>query len=249
MNQKNAKQSQKPKRSKLTIASISCLIAAFAIVALLNLDLPYVPDWIGVFFLVALIAAPILGICALFKTARSKVTLPGLFLSVIGIIIPMFVIIMLIPPRRIHLTRQLVCGINLKVLGTAIFVYTEVGDGYLPTSQGWCDLLITEVDVDPKSFVCPSSDAKEGQSSYTLNKNLVGFKISDDLEFEGVLDPEDVVLLFEAKPGWNQVGGKELLIGAAHKRNKEFAGCNVLFADGSARFIKTEALDTLRWKP
>ena len=247
MNESNTDQNQKPKRSKLTIASISCLIAAFAIIALLSFDLPYVPEWIGVFFLVALLAAPLLGILALVKTARSKATLSGLFLPVIGIIIPVIIIILLIPspPRIKRVTKMLVCGTNLKGLGTAIFVYANVDDGHLPTVQSWCDLLITEVDVDPKSFVCPSSDVKKGQSSYALNKNLAGFKISADCKIEGVLDPDDVVLLFEATPGWNQVGGPEDLTTEYHKD----IGCNVLFADGSANFVKKEGLDTLRWEP
>jgi prepilin-type processing-associated H-X9-DG protein len=53
-----------------------------------------------------------------------------------------------------------------------------------------------------------------------------------------------VVLLFESRPGWNQSGGPELLT----TENHHGKGCNVLFVDGSVRFIKSEELVGLKWQ-
>lgn len=90
-----------------------------------------------------------------------------------------------------------------------------------------------------EAFKCP--EVKEGRCNFAFNKNIAGMKL-DDI-------PGDVVLLFESEPGWNQVGGPELLASEAHKRGRGIKGCNVAFADGIQRFVKKEDLDTLRWEP
>jgi prepilin-type processing-associated H-X9-DG protein len=55
--------------------------------------------------------------------------------------------------------------------------------------------------------------------------------------------PEDIVLLFETKGGWNQFGGPEILTFENHKGK----GCNVLFNDGSVRFVKPQEVGELNW--
>ena len=52
-----------------------------------------------------------------------------------------------------------------------------------------------------------------------------------------------MVLAFEAKGGWNQHSGKELLATGNHGK-----GCNVLFSDNSVEFIKAEDVNSLRWE-
>ena len=59
------------------------------------------------------------------------------------------------------------------------------------------------------------------------------------------LNSPDMVLLFDTYPGWNQVGGSEILTTANH----EGEGCNVLFMDGQIYFEKVPALQHLQWKP
>ena len=56
--------------------------------------------------------------------------------------------------------------------------------------------------------------------------------------------PADIVLLFETIEGWNQSGGPETLTTENH--NGE--GCNVLYNDGSVKFVKTKELEQLKWK-
>ncbi len=55
--------------------------------------------------------------------------------------------------------------------------------------------------------------------------------------------PADVVVLFEAKEGWNQAGGPELI--NTELGNK--SGCFVYFGDGKVKFVKKEELNKLRW--
>ncbi len=57
--------------------------------------------------------------------------------------------------------------------------------------------------------------------------------------------PDDMVFLFESKPGWNQHGGPELFTFENHEPK---GGC-VLLNDGTVKFIRTEEeLHALRWK-
>jgi prepilin-type processing-associated H-X9-DG protein len=54
-----------------------------------------------------------------------------------------------------------------------------------------------------------------------------------------------MVCLFETYPGWNQVGGSEILTTTYHNDN----GCNVVFLDGHVTFVLKKDLHKLKWKP
>jgi hypothetical protein len=117
-----------------------------------------------------------------------------------------------------------------------MYDYAGDYDGQYPTADKWCDLLMTTSSVaDTKQFICRGSDAKIGESSYALNKNIAGKKASEI--------PEDIVLLFEAEKGWNQVGGPELLT----LENHDGEGCNVLFGGLHVTFVKKERIADLNW--
>jgi len=80
-------------------------------------------------------------------------------------------------------------------------------------------------------FKCPT--AGEGKCHYAMNP---------DCKPES---PDDMVLLFETKAGWNQHGGPELFTFDNHEPK---GGC-VLLNDGTVKFIRTkEELQQLRWK-
>jgi prepilin-type processing-associated H-X9-DG protein len=167
------------------------------------------------------------------------------------------------------LPRQLVCGTNLKGLAAAMVVYGSQFDDKYPTPDRWCDLLIEHAKLTPKHFVCPASDAREGESSYALNDHI------GDKSFAEM--PPDVVVLFETNSGkdasgrqellrnrdsyeffwrqydrsekvyrlrWNQVGGPEILT----KENHKGKGCNILFNDGHVEFVPSNELSQLKWK-
>lgn len=114
-----------------------------------------------------------------------------------------------------------------------MMIYVNNFDGY-PTPEKWCDLLIEKVDVTPKSFRCKG--ANEGPCNYAINKYITNIVATYD---------PNIVVLFETNPGWNQVGGPEILTTKNHKGK----GCNVVFLDTHTDFIKAEDISKLKWKP
>ena len=108
-----------------------------------------------------------------------------------------------------------------------------------PSPRNWCDAMealygwhTSEAYFSHmKAHVCPG--VSEGRSTYAMNPNCVPDS------------PSDMVLLFEAKAGWNQHGGPELFTFDNHDPK---GGC-VLLNDGTVKFIRTkEELKQLRWK-
>ncbi|NLW85108.1 MAG: DUF4190 domain-containing protein [Phycisphaerae bacterium] len=187
--------------------------------------------------------AIICGVAALLKINRSNGILKGKGLAITGIAVPSIigVILAAVLPTLITHRNVIVCSSNLSGLNTALIVYAAIeNEGIIPNADVWCDVLVSEADVSPKSFICPSSDAVEGQSSYAINRNAAGKRLRDL--------PADMVLLFEVSPGprrWNPSGGPESIT-TEHHRGK---GCNVLFAGGSIRIVPAARIHTLRWTP
>jgi hypothetical protein len=131
---------------------------------------------------------------------------------------------------------------NLHQLALSMKFYADDNNGQYPPTDKWCDLIVdTYFDgVEPDIFVCPVALDKitedSNQSSYVLNKNIVGMKASEV--------PADMVLFFEGPIGWNQVGGPELLTTEYHKDE----GAVVCFADLSVKSVRPDDLADLKWK-
>jgi prepilin-type processing-associated H-X9-DG protein len=229
---------------------------------------------IAVFMSIIFIALPFLAIASLIRVSLNPDRLKGRVITTLVLAISCFLIfqifVMMVPAAgRRGMSHRLVCATNLKGLGTALTVYAYDYDGFLP-SDNWCDRLVEETDVSPKSFRCYRADSEEGESDYCLNKFAAGKKLSDL--------PEDMVLLFECvfEPAeneirqpiknretfsdleimkdifsgdekvcldrWNQVGGPELLDIFRHPN-----GCYVLYVDGHVEYIKLSELPGLQW--
>ena len=222
------------------------------------------------------IAAIICGIIALVKINTHQ--LKGTGFAIAGIVIPVimvpFMLAILMPAlsQVRHIAQRVVCGTNLKGLSTAMIVYMNDYDDMLPADH-WCDLLIEKADVSPKSFICPDSDAIEGESSYAMNANLLG-------KHSGKIPPE-AVLFFETDKGkgpgprdtpitarrfneflnkhgmgckpdilvykgrFNQIGGPSDVL-LRHNENGR-PGCNIVFADGHTEFVTEDRIATLKW--
>lgn len=194
------------------------------------------------FFLTAL-PAIIFGIVALVKIEKSCGRLKGKGLAIAGIAAPALmlpvaaVLLAILMPAlakvKVH-AQKLVCQTNLKGMANAISYYSLGYDGELPTASKWCDLLVEYSDAGPESFKCKGAPVK-GASHYVMNPQAQRL---------GTDAPDDMVLLFETdEPGWNLVGGKEMLSPANHKGK----GCNVLFINGQVRFVSEAELEQLRW--
>ncbi len=133
--------------------------------------------------------------------------------------------------RTRDVAQRVICGTNLKGLGTAMMVYQMDYDA-LPTPQMWCDLLIQHADVSPTSFQCPGGPP--ARCHYALNVNAVGTRAAL---------PPDLVLVSAAPPGWTRGGGPPALTTAYHQGE----GCNIAFVDGHVEFVRTQQLYRLRW--
>jgi prepilin-type processing-associated H-X9-DG protein len=224
-------------------------------------------------FMLTAIPALVLGITSLLEMRKSSTRLKGKSFAIIGIALPSMVIILVMlsvmarwtgnlmfeiarnrknvqntnlsgiskameiygsgtTQSPIHDTRM-ARGTNIIVLAKAFQIYFNDHDEY-PASEKWCDLLIENCNVERKTFRCPT--AKEGPCNYALNKYISEM---------GNTSQTDIVVLFEAKPGWNQVGGPEILTTENHKGE----GCNVVFLDSHVEFIKAVDISKLKWKP
>ena len=210
MNKKNAKQSQKPRTSKLAttslilvLSSICLFLPFFWFISFMesdsSLEQPNFVIPIAVAILCGLVASPYLGIGALWRIKQSNGLLVGKGRAITAIVVSGIIILgVVIPSITVSRPSRLVCASTFRGLSTSIKVYAYENDDRLPTARNWCDLFICHVDVDPKQFRCPESDAIEGESSYALNKNVIGMKLSEI--------PSDVVLMFETSFGRTEQG-------------------------------------------
>jgi len=119
----------------------------------------------------------------------SKNNSGGRIYTILGIIVIVSLVLMSLPP--VPQPDWVMCATNVSALGKAIYMYTSDYDGQYPQPDKWCDLLIMNYEVKLECFVCKGSDAKIGESSYALNKNIAG-KNSSEI-------PEDMVILFETR--------------------------------------------------
>lgn len=124
------------------------------------------------------------------------------------------------------------CRSQLAGLGETLLSYAKSNGGKWPAGEKWCDSL-EDMGTSREEFKC-LLDA-EGPCSYAMNKYA---------EKVGSGMPAEMVLLFESQPGWNQVGGADIL----STENHGGKGCNILFGDGRAEFVKTKDLGKLKWK-
>jgi hypothetical protein len=164
---------------------------------------------------------------------------------------------------------RVVCGTNVSGIVKSLIVYANDEEpSRLPPADQWCDLLIGRDYVSAKQFVCKESDAIEGESSFAININAAGKKLSEL--------PPDMVLVFETTSGrdrkgrkeplknrafykmlgisapnkkvyknrWNQAGGLEIA-DTSHRKGSISVG----FVDTHVKVFRMSDLRNLKWKP
>jgi prepilin-type processing-associated H-X9-DG protein len=201
--------------------------------------LPIPPDtvtcvWLSAFF----IAGLVLSIASLMQINKSRGTLTGSTLAMSGMILTGLLACVLVCGYWCGYNKELrhrprTYLAKLHTLGVALEMYAAENENRYPAADKWCDLLLAPVAylrTDDTLFVYLLTG--ERSCIFAMNPNC------------GPNSPGDVVLLFETKGGWNQHGGPEILTTENHGGK----GCNVLFNDGSVRFVKTEDLGKLRWE-
>jgi hypothetical protein len=160
------------------------------------------------------------------------------------------------------------CRANISGLVKTLIVYANDANDILPPAESWCDVIVTGDYTSPKQFICRSTYAVLGESSYALNKYVGDKKYTE-------LAPETVVVFetnYGKRPGerdamlaertwfktmphygqadmkvykkrWNQSGGPELVATDHH----EIEGSFFAFADASVRWVKKKDIAKLKW--
>ena len=125
--------------------------------------------------------------------------------------------------------------IRMKITSEYISGYKQ-SKQKLPCKDSWCDQLILWDEDFEKTLTFASKKYKKSKDDklcvWAINENIYGLETI----------PEDMVLLFEAKPGWNTYGGKEKLI------PKEEGKDNIIaFYNGTVKALKYEEAMKLNW--
>jgi hypothetical protein len=268
----------KPPMSRLALAALIlfCIpITFFALLIISDFMRFHLKESIfvilGITSLLSLAASTCLGVLAHALINKNKMSLQGKILAgfvVIFSTIVGFVLFAMPYGGRIKpIALRVICETNIRGLMNALTVYATDYQNKLPDNY-WCNHLIQEYDVSPKSFICSASDLIEGESSYALNKYISSF---EDV-------PPDLVLIFETKNShqsgkivpiktregfskflilqelftgkeevsldcWNQKGGPELLSTANHN----YQGCNIGFTGGHTKWVSYKDIPSLKW--
>jgi len=123
------------------------------------------------------------------------------------------------------------CSKNLAKLSKQMQKYAN-NKSHLqyPEPEMWCDILLKMRSCKEEDFICPA--AAKGRGHYAMNP---------DAKWK----PEKpLVLLFEAKPGWNQTGQSDSLCFENHKPK----GAHVLLTNGKVKFVTKIQAQKLIWK-
>lgn len=190
-------QYKKPRTSKPAITSL-----VFGVLSLYTLVISEPGGWCGtghltyIYKLYALRLSSVIGLTmgllAIVGIKKSSGILKGRRLAIAGIVtasVSLILGLLRLAPQSYSPS----CAVKLSSLGKAMLIYTEDFNGQYPIEDNWCDLLIIYEEVSPEQLMCKDSDAKIGESSYALNKNVASKK---PLEIH-----PDTVVLFETNYG------------------------------------------------
>ena len=112
----------------------------------------------------------------------------------------------------------------------------EQQNNQMPNAGSWIQDLNSLNPADPVDPLLAGPDG--GERVYALNAAVFNRGVSNS--------PGDMVVVFEVGPDGPEVGGKMDLLKAELYFDD---GASFGFADGSARYIKREEFDQLRWEP
>ncbi len=142
--------------------------------------------------------ATLLSLTGIIQIITSHFAVRGLPRALVSLGAVLLLIFLLLP--AVKMTRGLyksqIDRANLTQLHAALRLYAADFDGRYPTPEKWCDLLIKHTGISPKTFKSPSD--KTGPCSYGLNPNA------------DANSPDNMIVLIETSPGWNQFGAREL---------------------------------------
>lgn len=141
--------------------------------------------------------------------------------------------------------HRILCCSNMGRIGRAFQSFSEKNDGRLPSSEKWADQLMSNDLIQSFFLSYKTSGVSESECFYAFNKHLSEKELTDL--------PPDIVLLFEVKQSRteqeyvleNLSGGPDMISTESHKN----VGCNIIFVDGSSKFVMIDEIPDLRWQP
>jgi hypothetical protein len=157
---------------------------------------------------------------------RNRQSLRGMPLAVFGLSVPIAFVV-LCASVAVWAFRTNFRGELLRGVANSLLVYMQDNSGRYPDPNRWCDLLVANADLSPNSL------KHRGQGCYAFNDQATRSS------------PNDVVLVFESKPGWNQHGGPELLRLDWYWPHGAF----VMHKDFSVDYVWPRDAASLRWSP
>jgi hypothetical protein len=230
-------ENKKPSFSKLAIFSFLLILLGLTLISVLiileNIEIPEITIRILVAMVfLFLLSGFAFGVKAFIQIIKSRGTLKGILFSVLAIIVSAGIIIPSWWPMAPIDRNRIGCFSHLKELNNAMHVYADEHNNTYPDPNQWCDLTYNYIE-DTNLFICPGA-LKHGNNSkchYAMNPNCEPNS------------PNDVVLLFETKGGWNKYGGPELLTFENHK-----GGAYIVFNNGHMEFVRSQDINKLKWK-
>lgn len=122
------------------------------------------------------------------------------------------------------------CKLRLESIGSILKSY-HFDYKRLPEYDHWYDILLKYQKGSESLFRCPSCTSKGNIGTYVINRHHNSFWITEP----------NVVLVFEGMDGWNQSGD------AGELKCRHSEGCNILFSDGTVRYVKKDEFAKLNW--
>lgn len=178
----------------------------------------------------------ILGIISLVKIGNKKESQSGRGMAIAGTVLSGINILLLpfyigivagimypVIHRASGTSREAQCLSHVRQLGFAMMMYLEEYDDAYPPASSWCDALDVYV-MDRDVWACP--DDKGTTSSYVFNDSL-------PRTVNEIQRPEETILIFEGKGGWNAHGGESSAV------FRHSGGMSVVYADGHASFVES----------
>ena len=192
--------------------------------------------WIlGLGFIAVLLVTFVLGIVSFRKSNKNEAAFANHGYLIPSIIMPIIIVLStMISLLTINdaLGRAFFSSWELNEIGAVLFDYLETNDGQLSKVDKWCDLLLDKSAKEDEHDVFGNYSDRKFEFPYALNKHAIGL---------GKKIPDDMVVLFTSRPGWNQVGGPEL--------TKDVRYIEVLFGDQHTEQIRKRHIQYLKWKP
>jgi hypothetical protein len=103
-------------------------------------------------------------------------------------------------------------------------------NGNVPGHEKWCDEIEAQKD---RSWQLTYTKAKQPQLHWSMNRHVIALDKNI---------PDDMVLLFESAPGWNQIGGIE------QAKEMSRRDVQIIFGNGDTKRILMKNIDRLRWQ-